>query len=437
MVNQNLFNGTVVPIMVKSLRPGVLLSCFAAQVEVDNGTWYQVNPLDQALPIFIVQLILITTVSKLAIVVNKYFKSVRQPLIVAEILAGVALGNSGLGMWKTKNSYVGALFNIDRVLLLETFGNLGLIYYWFLLGLEMDVTTHTLHRIGKKAYAIALSGAVISFVTGLGLYRFCLPYSQSFSKGFLFWGVALSVTGLPALTEVLASLKLLHSDVGRTAMSVALVNGIFSWVSLTVVIVVSTHSILIALCRLAAMTIFILFCVFAIRPAIIWVLQRTDGDEYSEGAICIILAGVLACGLATDLIGVTSLVGAFVFGLIIPHDVLGNRFVVAVQGFVADFLMPVWFTLCGFRTHAMSLKVLSWWKVCTTVTVACIIKPATTLVVSYFCDLPLHEGISLALMLNTKGLTALVALTAGDQEMVLSVSVFLCLSLCVSVRVCE
>ncbi|KAK2992827.1 hypothetical protein RJ640_012375 [Escallonia rubra] len=420
MVNQNLFNGTVVPIMVKSLRPGVLLSCFAAQVEVDNGTWYQVNPLDQALPIFVVQLILITTVSKLAIVVNKYFKSVRQPLIVAEILAGVALGNSGLGMWKTKNSYVGALFNIDRVLLLETFGNLGLIYYWFLLGLEMDVTTDTLHRIGKKAYAIALSGAVMSFVTGLGLYRFCLPYSQSFSKGFLFWGVALSVTGLPALTEVLASLKLLHSDVGRTAMSVALVNGIFSWVSLTVVIVVSTHSILIALCRLAAMTIFILFCVFAIRPAIIWVLQRTDGDEYSEGAICIILAGVLACGLATDLIGVTSLVGAFVFGLIIPHDVLGNRFVVAVQGFVADFLMPVWFTLCGFRTHALSLKVLSWWKVCTTVTVACIIKPATTLVVSYFCDLPLHEGISLALMLNTKGLTALVALTAGDQEMVIN-----------------
>ncbi|KAK3029184.1 hypothetical protein RJ639_038736 [Escallonia herrerae] len=354
------------------------------QVQVDNGAWYQVNPLDQALPVFVVQLI-----------------------------AGVALGNCGLG----KNRYVGALFNIDRVLLLETFGNLGLIYYLFLLGLEMDVTTDTLHRIGKKAYAIALSGAVISFVTGLVLYRFCLPYSQLFSKGFLFWGVALSVTGLPALTEVLASLKLLHSDVERTAMSVVLVNGIFSWVSLTVVIVVSTHPILIALGRLAVMTIFILFCVFAIRPAIIWVLQRTEGDDYSEGTICIILAGVLACGLATDLIGVTSLVGEFVFGLIIPHDVLGYRFLVAVQGFVADFLMPVWFTLCGFRTHAMFLRVLSWWKVCTTVTVACIIKPATTLVVSYFCDIPLHEGISLALLLNSKGLTALVALTAGDQDM--------------------
>lgn len=61
-------------------------------------------------------------------------------------------------MFQEQNPFLKTVFSLSRVMLLETFGNLGLIYYLFLLGLEMDLTT--IHRIGNKAFTIAIAGTL-------------------------------------------------------------------------------------------------------------------------------------------------------------------------------------------------------------------------------------------------------------------------------------
>ncbi|KAK3038711.1 hypothetical protein RJ639_028318 [Escallonia herrerae] len=394
---------------------GEYMRCFYVKTVEDNGSWYQVNPLARALPLFVVQLIIITGITRFVIAFLNYLKPLRQPVIIAEIIAATLVGSSCLQMYRETNHYIGIIFALDRLMLLETFGNMGLVYYLFLLGLEMDLSYDMVRRIGKKAWCIALAGTVFPFFIGVALYKFCLLLPNGYFKdGYLYWGAALTVTSLPVLSETLAKLKLLHSEVGRTAMSAALVNDIFSWIVITTVSVGSKHKSASALWVLLATVAFIIFGVYVIRPTILWMIRRTrEGDDFSEMTICVILTGVLACGLITDLLGTTSFIGAYVFGLVIPHDALGNRFVVGVQGFVSDIMMPVWFALCGFRTFLWFLKGPGIFKLGLIVILAWISKPASTLAASYLFDVPLAEGVSIALLMNNKGITALYSILAG------------------------
>ncbi|PSS02943.1 Cation/H(+) antiporter like [Actinidia chinensis var. chinensis] len=243
--------------------------------------------------------------------------------------------------------------------------------------------------------------------------------------GALVWGVALSVTGLPVLAKILAKLKLLYTDIGKTAMSAALANEISSWVGLTVMISLGNNARK-APWALMSTIGFIVFCVFVITPSIIWTIRRTLKEGYySEETICVILTSVLACGLATDLFGTNSMIGAFVFGLMIPNGLLGPRFLEVLKGFVEDVLMPVFFTASGFRTNFGTLtSYSSWFLVAAVIAVACLSKVVSTLVVAFFHGMPLREGVALGVLMNTKGILALIAINTGRDRALLEDKAF-------------
>ncbi|KAA8519517.1 hypothetical protein F0562_013773 [Nyssa sinensis] len=323
-----------------------------------------------------------------------------------------------MGGFKDRVPLLDSIFSISGIMLLETLGNIGLVYYVFLLGLEMDLTA--VQRMRRKPICIAIAGTIFPFGVGLALYYLLLRDFKKFYAGSFFWGVSLTVTGLPVVAIILAKLKLLYSDVGKTAMSSALVNELFSWTLLTIAMALASNKNAVYWTLLSTVA-FVIFCVLAIRPAVIWMIHRTQkGDNYSETTICFILTGVLACGLATDVLGVNSMVGAFVFGLVIPNELLGHRFVQVLQGFVSDLLMPIYFTVSGVRTdlgsvmHASSLLVVA-----QVMGLACLSKFVTVLTVSLFCGMSFREGISLAVLMNTKGLLSIIAVNVGRDHLML------------------
>lgn len=107
-----------------------------------------------------------------------------------------------------------------------------------------------------------------------------LSHSKLFPLGFLFWGDSLSVTGLPVLADILANLKLLYADFRRIAMSTALVIEIFS--RALFVLVLSIIKGKDAPWTLMTTAIFVFFCVYMVRPAILWTIGRTgEGEDFS------------------------------------------------------------------------------------------------------------------------------------------------------------
>ncbi|KAF3553992.1 hypothetical protein F2Q69_00017115 [Brassica cretica] len=206
------------------------------------------------------------------------------------------------------------IFPYRYTMVLETFANLALVYNIFLLGLGMDLKMIKIKQ--RKPIVIAIVGLVVALLTGSGLYY--LPGNGDADKifsGCLYWSVALSCTNFPDLARILADLKLLRSDMGRTAMSASIITDLCTWVLLLLVLVmfnkqgVSNDMMLFALVSTIG---FVFFCIYVIRPGVAWAFANTvKGGHVGENHVWFTLVGVIFCSLITEAFGVTSIPGAF------------------------------------------------------------------------------------------------------------------------------
>lgn len=123
------------------------------------------------------------------------------------------------------------VFPYRFTMVLETFANLALVYNIFLLGLGMDLRMVRITEL--KPVIIAFTGLLVALPVGAFLYY--LPgngHPDKIISGCVFWSVALACTNFPDLARILADLKLLRSDMGRTAMCAAIVTDLCTWVLL-------------------------------------------------------------------------------------------------------------------------------------------------------------------------------------------------------------
>lgn len=340
------------------------------------------------------------------------------------------LGPSLLGQNQT---FANTVFPLRSVIVIETMANVGLLYFLFLVGVEMDVTV--LRGVGRKSVAAAVAGMVLPFFIG-GAFSFLLKREHNSSMNqvtyVLFLGVALSVTAFPVLARILAELKLINTDLGRLALSSALINDVCAWILLAFAIALADHkattfaSIWVVLSGVA----FVAFCVYAVRPAASWIVKKTpEGESFSEFYISLILAGVMVSGFITDAIGTHSVFGAFVFGLAIPSGPLGVTLVEKLEDFVSGLLLPLFFAISGLKTNIRLITGANTWAILILVIfLACIGKIVGTLAVAIFYQMPLQEGITLGLLMNTKGLVEMIVLNVGKDQKVLTIPICILLT---------
>ncbi|KAF3452658.1 hypothetical protein FNV43_RR03091 [Rhamnella rubrinervis] len=317
------------------------------------------------------------------------------------------------------------------MLTLETLGNLSLIYYLFLVGLEVDIKP--ILRAGKKPLSIALVGLIIPIPIGYALHKLATGhpsstgglYSSRMKFGSIFWGIALATTNFPDLARILADLKLLHSEVGRIALSSAVITDLFSWILLVLSIAMASDGEYVTI---AASIGFALVCLFALRPALAWLISRTSKDEsYNEYHIGFVLASVPLFGYLTDSCGCESMLGAFMLGVIMPKGELKNTLMEKVEDFVSGLMMPLFFLIIGLRTNRLGFgnKHISVGAYIIVVVLSFSAKVVSTFFAAVFMNnMSMRDGLALGLLMNTKGLLALIIISAGRDLKVLSFESF-------------
>lgn len=209
---------------------------------------------------------------------------------------------------------------------LNLVANLGLILFLFLVGLEVDL--RIIRKCVVSSTAISATGLVIPFGLGTavsyGIYKDFIDHEKvSLGHFLLFTGVAMAITALPVLARIVLELKLIQTRVGVVVLAAGVGNDVVGWILLALTIaLVNASSGLTALYVLLVAIAWCLFLFLVVRPAFIWLARRTgsfdNGPTHFMMTVTIIL--VFLSAFLTDCIGIHAIFGAFVVGLMIPHE---------------------------------------------------------------------------------------------------------------------
>ena len=343
------------------------------------------------------------------------FERLRQPPVIGEVIAGIALGPSVLGGWSD------GLFPTSTRPLLRILATVGLVVFMFLVGLEMDLGLlgHGRHRIST---AVAVAGTAVPFLLGIALAAALHPSHPvgDFTPFALFMGTAMSTTAFPVLARILQERDLYDKPLGVLTMASAAGDDVLTWGALAVVVAIVTATGAWTLPYIFALSaLFGLLMILAVRPA----LARFSNRDLRPPDVALVVAGILACAFATSAIGVHEIFGAFLLGAVFPRGALAEQ-VRRWLAPVAVILLPVFFVTTGLNVDVGGVGWEGAWQLGLILVVACAGKLIGTVIAARSQGLAGRESLALGVLMNTRGLTELVVLNVGRELGVLDGPLF-------------
>ena len=368
------------------------------------------NPLS----LLLVQLVVIVGLSRL---IGWGMRWLGQPLVLAEVLAGILLGPSLLG-WVAPE-VMGTLFPASSLPVLKLVSQVGLILFMFLIGLELD--PRVLRGQGRASVIISYTSLLVPFLLGVLAAWWLHPRlsepSMPLPSFMLFLGAAMSMTAFPVLARILSERGLLRSKVGMLALTCAAVDDVTAWCLLAFIVsLVRASGLVQAMYTTLFALLYIGFMLGLVRPFLARLESRVVSKKgLDQGVVALTILLLLASAWATERIGVHVLFGAFLFGVIIPktgglNEVLMER----LEDVVVVLLLPVFFAYSGLRTQVGLLGSASDWALCGFILlVACVGKLGGSAVAARLTGLRWREAGAVGILMNVRGMMGIVALNLG------------------------
>ncbi len=373
----------------------------------------------------LVEVLIILAVSRL---MGTGFRWLRQPLVIGEIVAGIMLGPSLLGL--VLPDVANWLFPAHAVPFLEVLSEVGLIFFMFLIGLELNPR----YLKGQLEVAILTSqvSILVPFCLGLGLALVLYPLVStadvSFTAFALFLGAAMSITAFPVLARIITENNLQNTRLGTLALTCAAVDDITAWCLLALAIAVTRTNSMIGAIPTILMAIAYVTLMVTLGRRFLYRLSIYYNrlGKLNQLLLACIYMGVLASALITEWIGIHLIFGAFLLGAVMPKNAnLARELAEKTEDFVLIFLLPVFFAYSGLRTQIGLLNTPSLWGLCGLVLLVAISgKYIGTYGAARVCRLPHREASALGILMNTRGLTELILLNIGLSLGVISPLLF-------------
>ena len=382
-----------------------------------------ISPLAQVL----LALAAVILVGRLLAVLMKY---AGQPPVIGEVLAGIVLGPSVLG-WISRD-----WLNLESSPLLPPLvqphlaiiASLGIVLYMFLVGVEFNADAF--RKLARTAALVSVASLVVPFVLGVLLALTVMsglaPSGVPLVSFALFFGVALAVTAFPVLARILTDRQIAETELGVLALSCAAVGDVVAWWLLALVAGVVRSQAGNAIFVVGMSLLYIAAMLVLIRPIAARLIARADGKGLGATAIAIVFAALLASAFATESIGIHAVFGAFLLGVVIPHDShTAQSLKAGLEQVVMVLLLPAFFAYTGMRTQIGLVSGWENWLICgLIIIVASVGKFGGTLAAARLAGLDWRVSASLGILLNTRGLMELIVLNIGLDLGVISPTLF-------------
>ncbi len=381
--------------------------------------------LKHPLAILLLQIITIIIVARFF---GWIFKKIGQPSVIGEIIAGIFLGPSVVGLYFP--DYSATLFPPDSLGNLGFLSQIGLILFMFVIGMELDLKV--LKNKANDAVVISHASIVIPFALGIGLsyfiYHQFAPQGVEFLAFSLFMGIAMSITAFPVLARIVQERGIHKTRLGTIVITCAAADDITAWCLLAAVIaIVKAGSFTSSLYIILLAAVYLLMMLLIVKPFLkkIGDLYATR-DNLGKPVVAIFLLTLIISSYLTEVIGIHALFGAFITGAIMPDITkIRNIFIEKVEDVAVILLLPLFFVFTGLRTQIGLLNDPYLWKITGFIILVAVVgKFLGSALAAKFVGQNWRDSLTIGALMNTRGLMELVVLNIGYDLGVLSAEVF-------------
>ena len=357
---------------------------------------------------------------------------IRQPAVMGHLLAGILLGPSVFGLLWPEGQH--ALFPADpgQKAMVNGLAQFGILMLLLLAGMETDLAL--VRRVRRAAFTTSAGGILLpfgcGFLLGMLLPEALLPDPGKRILTSLFLGTALSISSVKVVATVIRDMGFLRRDIGQVIIASAIVDDTIGWIIIAITLSLALHGDFdwLSIGKSVAGTLAFLVLSFTFGRRIVARLIQWSND-YALGeapVIATILIVMGAMALATDAIGVHTVLGAFIAGILVGESpILTAQIDDELRGVTAGLFMPVFFGLAGLgadltiladpRIALLTLMLIG---------IASIGKAAGAFAGGAFGGLNFSQSLALAAGMNARGSTEVIVASIGLSMGVLSQNLF-------------
>jgi len=368
--------------------------------------------------IFFAQIITLMMVGRL---LGEAMLRLRQRAVMGQLIAGLLLGPSFFGFLFPDLQH--ALFpkNTEQKAMIDAISQFGILLLLLLTGMETDLKL--VRKTGRASLFASLMGIVIPFLCGVGLGEM-LPDSMLPDPGkrlitSLFLGTALSIASVKIVAMVVREMNFMRRVVGQVILASAIIDDSVGWIIVSIIFSLALHGSIetVSLAQSVIGTIVFMVASLTIgRRAVFFIIRWVNDTFVSEFAVItaiLVIMGVMA--LITYLIGVHTVLGAFVAGLLVGESPILTRHIdEQLRGIITAFFAPVFFGIAGLTAD---LTILADPKIALftigLILIASVGKFTGAFVGAELGGLTKREGFALACGMNARGSTEVIIATVG------------------------
>jgi Kef-type K+ transport system membrane component KefB len=356
----------------------------------------------------------------------------RQPQVIGEMIAGVVLGPSLLGL--VAPEIQGYLFPPESKAVLYVVAQLGIGLYMFLVGL--DFRSDDFKANAPSAVAVSISGIVVPFLVAIVGTPFLLSVPGLFAAGVsqfnatLFLGAAIAITAFPVLARIIQDRGLAGSLIGTLSLSAAAIGDAIAWCVLAVVLAslgAGPKIAVIAIVGGLALSAVMIF----LGPRLFAPLGRLAEREHASGkplSSTVLVAALMLFTLSAwfaDFIGLHAVFGGFLIGTAMPRGVFAGRLKALLEPFALVFLLPVFFTYSGLNTQLTMVNSPALLTIALAILAASIFaKFVACWAAARLSGQDHRSALGIGALMNARGLTELIILNIGLQAGIIGSALF-------------
>ncbi|VIO75960.1 cation:proton antiporter [Bradyrhizobium ivorense] len=363
---------------------------------------------------------------------GELMQRIGQPSVIGELLGGLLLGPSLFGwLWPSAQA---AIFppSGEQKALIDGIAQFGILLLLLLTGMETDLKL--VRKVGRAATTISIAGIAVPFVCGFALGEFLpqylLPHPEARLIAALFLGTALSISSVKIVAVVVREMNFMRRNVGQIIVASAIIDDTIGWIIIAMIFSLASRGTLDVMSVAQALlgTLAFLAVSFTIGRRLVFRLIRWANDNLMSTAavITVILLLMSVMAMITHLIGVHTVLGAFIAGVLVGESpILTRQIDERLRGLISSLFMPVFFGLAGLSADLTVLKDPSLLALTgALVLIASIGKFGGAFAGGALGGLTRQESYALASGMNARGSTEVVIATIGLSMGVLSQTMF-------------